>query len=340
MRCTACAAAFFVVISAGFARADNGASSAGADASFPKSRAEAATQSISPSMKFSNASLSSAGIGLRNLPGGAIYIQVPSPPVKKAYLYWQVITKGPPPAGVGTMALFGGSDASNFQDWAQELVAGEAVSTGLDFPAGDRCWEGSDRTTVYRADVTSLVQGSGYYVIGLNPEIYDPDAKFPAFNGASLVVIGTGKDTVLIYDKGFGGHYFVANQGYEYRLRLPFTSRSAKRVMFHSIGGDGQTGPNATSGDANFSTETTVINDLDIAGPGSGWNDSDWNGNSGGPAVRLWDNVIHNVSRSAKRGIGSYLDIRVHGTGTPGTPSDCLITAVNGLSVTLNGKKR
>jgi hypothetical protein len=147
----------------------------------------------------------------------------------------------------------------------------------------------------------------------------------PLFEGASLVLIGTGASTVSVYDVGFGGRMFFDTLSYT--LASAPSVANAAEVLFHNIGADGQIGVGVAAIPGTAS-EITWLNSRRIAGPGSPANDSDWNGGGAGPLPQLWDNTTHNVTAQARAGSNpSLLPFIVY------APDDCLVTVANVVSV-------
>ena len=150
--------------------------------------------------------------------------------------------------------------------------------------------------------------------------------------GASLVIIGTGTGTqrVLIYDEGLSGVTFAGNPGISYSLHFPpGITASGKLTLFESIGADGQQGVSRLAVKA-VADEQTVINGVHIAGPGSKFNDSDWNGSSARPLPQLWDDVGHDITAATPAGKTS-LDVSI--TNGVQKPPDCMTPVANIVQV-------
>jgi hypothetical protein len=109
-----------------------------------------------------------------------------------------------------------------------------------------------------------------------------------------------------------------------YSLTLP-AKATGKFGSIENIGADGKEGRSrsATSG---VGDEKTVINGVKVAGPGSSWNDSDWNGNSAKPLPQLWDDTGHNITAAVPAGT-TVLNIKISNNGE--TVPDCLTPVVN-----------
>ncbi len=151
---------------------------------------------------------------------------------------------------------------------------------------------------------------------------------YPLFEGASLVIVGTGTATTSIYDKGLAGKTFLAGNGLAYTLALPVASKGVS-ALFDNIGADGQTGSSRTS-ISTLANEVTTLNGVKIAGPGSAANDSDWNGSSGLPLPQLWDDTGHNIIAEAGAGTTALnFTIRNSGSGY----YDCLTPVANVVAV-------
>jgi hypothetical protein len=73
-------------------------------------------------------------------------------------------------------------------------------------------------------------------------------------------------------------------------------------VLWDNIGADGQHGSAARTAAASISDETTTINGFPVAGAGSMYLDSDWNGSAGLPVTQLWDDTGHDITAAAPPG--------------------------------------
>jgi hypothetical protein len=150
----------------------------------------------------------------------------------------------------------------------------------------------------------------------------------PLFEGASIVIVGGGSAQVSIFDSGLSGSTFKANLGLTYTLTLP-TSASGTLTLFDNIGADGQQGISRTAVKS-AADETTTINSVVIAGPGSNCNDSDWNGGAGNPLPQLWDDTGHDITAATPNGTTS-LRITIKNKGD--VPPDCLTPVANVIQV-------
>jgi len=154
--------------------------------------------------------------------------------------------------------------------------------------------------------------------------------RVPLMEGASLVIIGKGtaKQRVVIYDKGLSGHTFAGSPGISYSLILPITA-TGKLTLFESIGADGQQGKSRLAIQA-YADEATLINGVTIAGPGSNFNDGDWNGSAARPLPQLWDDVGHDITAATPNGT-TTLDVAIGNGGE--SPSDCMTPVANIVQV-------
>jgi hypothetical protein len=260
---------------------------------------------------------------MRNQQRGGITINgVTGAPVD-AYLYWAVITLGPPtPATHGRRRIQRiGPGASS----ANQLVTGTVVGTGP-----TPCWPG-DRLTVWRARVPlAVASGNGLYRVtslggtssfaGEDP--WEAGLPAPFDQGASLVIIYQDDPNKVteIYDAGLSGSLYFGSPGVGYTNVLTFPA--AGPVKWDNITADGQKGAgrSATAGTAD---ESTYLDGVQVAGPGSPANDSDQNGNDSTPVPSLWDTRGHEVS-----GIGTDGDIFVS-ISSASFGLDCLSAVAN-----------
>jgi len=283
--------------------------------------------SIESSAVYSRASVATGGIGLRNLGEGGIEISGARGPIKVGFLYWTVISQGPPPDAAKRLLIRRPGGGGDFTE-----VVGRVVGSG-DSP----CWNQGDRIVVFRGRLPPrIATGNGHYRIeipaggtgsrnGEDPFVTSPA---PMINGASVVIIGTGTSTVALYDAGLAGHSF--HTSLRYSLKLGQNVGSASQVLFYNIGSDGQTGESIDAF-RQTSAEVTSIGDgsgVRIAGPGSEASDSDWNGGVGKPLPQLWDNTAHDITKAAeKASIGTALPVRIS------APRDCLTPVANIVAI-------
>jgi hypothetical protein len=145
----------------------------------------------------------------------------------------------------------------------------------------------------------------------------------PLWEGASIVLIGSGTGTVSIFDSGLAGDTFTPNPPAEYELTLPVKTPGAK-TLFTNIGADGKHGDGYLA-EKSYSDEVTTINGVAVAGPGSNYNDGDWNGSSGFPLPQLWDDTGHDITTVAPKGTSS-LTIKI---SSALSPAACLTPVAN-----------
>jgi hypothetical protein len=250
---------------------------------------------------FSNASYGTGGVALRNRSKGFIHISGVTGPTQAAYLYWAVLLQNPTP--------------TQLKHAAEVLIQREFPTTSTTVQVkgtllavgGDPCW-GSSGTWVYRGVVpNTIATGNGGYKIvvvapGLNDgeDPWDGNVVFPAWEGASLVIIGTGSANVGLFD-GQAGNTFSGTT-YSPSFHLPATA-SGSQVLFDNFGYDGQIGvsrsivsitSNETTSVEGIPSTTSVL----VAGPGGETGDSDWDGGAGWPLPQLWDDTGHDISNA------------------------------------------
>lgn len=276
---------------------------------------------IAPAFVFSNASIGTGAVGLRNRGSGGINISGVVTPVKRAFVYWAVVTDGAPPTAVKSILVKRGAANGPFT-----AIQGVPIGTGQ-----SPCWRG-DRTTVYRGIIPNTVAaGNGLYLVllrgGANGatggESPWDESNPPLFEGVSIVLIGNGPSKVAVYDTRLAGRMFYGRLAY--KLSSPSVA-SATTVLFHDIGADGQSGVGVADV-AVTAGEITFLNGRRIAGPGSA-GAGDWNGATAGPLPQLWDNTTHDVTNAAKAGTTPTLLPFVITS-----EDDCLVTVANVLSI-------
>ncbi|HEY2858447.1 MAG TPA: hypothetical protein VGJ21_08530 [Terracidiphilus sp.] len=284
---------------------------------------------LKPTTVVKGASYATGGVALRNRNAGNIGVSGLVGAPRVTYLYWAVITLTAPPAAVAALQI---ERLDPVPVSAVTVIKGVVVGTG---PAP--CWgpQGSI-ITVFRGVVPAAVStGDGSYQITIMPGGASlvngadpwkaPNAR-PLWEGASLVMIGQGTGTVSVFDMGLAGHTFAPNPNpFNYILALPVVP-SGKRMLLDNIGADGQH-PTTTSRDAalSISDEATSINGVPVAGPGSDYVDSDWNGSSGLPLPELWDDTGHDITQVNPNG-GNTLDVVIKSALAP---ADCLTPVAN-----------
>ena len=207
----------------------------------PPGKAPRAIGTIAPSLIFRESQVAIGSIGLRDLASGAIEISGVARPAKAAFLYWAVITKGPPPAHAKSLEIERVLPSRS----GIATITGMAIGSGAG-PCGTML-NGGDTLTVYRGAVpVGIADGDGYYITRLEPGAggsvggEDPliSSPLPAWNDAALVIIGTGGGTVGLYDSGLAGRSIVNDAGVDYALSLGADFRDTPRMTLHSSGGD------------------------------------------------------------------------------------------------------
>jgi hypothetical protein len=196
----------------------------------------------------------------------------------------------------------------------------------------ERAYENSSpRVHVYRAPVPlNVATGNGSYKITLSApqsglttgeDPWDGNVVFPAAEGASLVIVGTGSYTVQLYDTAIpSATTFFGTLNYS--LTLPATA-SGTSILWDSIGADGQIGVSRKAFD---SGESTSINSVAVSGPGGANLDSDWDGSSGWPLPQLWDDTGHDITAATPGGTTTL-------AVTISAPNDCISTVANVVAV-------
>jgi len=323
----ALAAALSICLAASAGAQSTGAASTqgrpGADKAAFAPKSVTIASPVNASVRYANASFAAGAVGLRNRIDGGIEVSGVTAPIKRALLYWAVITQGPPTATVANVYLKKGGANGVFTN-----IVGTPIATGQ-----TPCWYTGDRITVYRANVpTTLANGNGLYIVvlragasgstaGQSPWV---SAIPPLFEGASLVIIGTGNANVSVYDVGLAGRMFYDTLSY--RLNTVSVA-GATEVVFSNIGADGQIGEGVTA-IASVASEISWLNNRRIAGPASPAQRSDWNGSAAEPLPQLWDTSTHVVTSQALAGsTPTVLPFAVS------APDDCLVTVANVLSV-------
>ncbi len=262
---------------------------------------------------YSNANYGTGGVALRNRPKGDIQISGVTGPAQAAWLYWAVLLSNPSEKLLKEVAEV---------TLQREYPTGSPDPTGIQLQGtllavgADPCW-GSSGAWVYRAAVpTNVASGNGIYRIIESGSAVgakdggDPWAElvFPAWEGASLVIVGTGTASVGLID-GQAGTTFAG--AYSNFYQLPATIGSESLVLFDAIGYDGQIGDSRSivSGSGYSSTnETTTVTGFPsgisvlVAGQGGETGDSDWDGSAGWPLPQLWDDTAHDISNAFAAG--------------------------------------
>jgi hypothetical protein len=279
----------------------------------------AASEAAGPvSFRYSKAQYGTGGVSFRNRRSAVIHISGVLKPVQAAFLYWAYLFgagQNPPPQQT--------VEVTRLTPTASGLhtITGSLIATG-----GDPCW-GSAGIAVYRARLgTNLANGNGAYLVNLGKnqsalntgeDPWNGNVVFPAGEGASMVIVGTGPYTVGIYDTQIpSGTTFSG--AYTYTLALPLQA-SGGQALWDTFGADGQIGSSRL---AFLTGETTTINGVQVSGPGGTNQDSDWDGSSGWPLPQLWDDTGHDITTAVPAGT-TKLVIRIDSHG------DCISTVGN-----------
>jgi len=279
---------------------------------FTQSLSGPLTSDIFLTASYSNASYGTGGVALRNRSTGTIEISGDTGATQAAWLYWAVLLQNPTKTQLNNVKKL--TIARQFPSGAP-LPAAATVTGTLLAVGADPCW-GSTGTYVYRAAVpTTVATGNGLYRItahaapfGLTDgeDPWDGNVKFPLFEGASLVIVGTGSATVGLLD-GQAGTTFYYPTSYSNYYQLPATVAAGSQVLLDNFGYDGQIG-SSRYGSASQETSTALgwpsqTNNILFAGPGSGEvSNSDWDGSSGWPLPQLWDDTGHDISNAFNAG--------------------------------------
>lgn len=284
---------------------------------------------VNPSQIFTNARFAINGVAMRGTRIGGIILSGPPPGsvVLQAYLYWQWVGVAIPEADR--------HDTIRFKQVYPEKVGNAVRGTIVGF-GENPCWDGANTNFTYRADVTSLVSATGGGTYGLivpnpalgsathaNPWGCDPDEP-PYMEGASLVIIYRSScelnGTVCLYDDDLAGSMYMAAPGLTYLLRHPPMPNPISEAVWGQSTCDGQSGAGYTAFGAD---EVTRINGSPVAGPGSTYNDSDFNGSLGRVLPQLFDVSGHDITAEAAP---TSTSTRV---GIFGSAADCAVPNYN-----------
>jgi hypothetical protein len=302
---------------------------------------------VTPSFQYTNAAHVAAGAGLRDVGYSTIRL-VGMPADAKlvdAWLYWDFTstpTATAPPKSPQSYIRFGKVNSSTG-------IAASPIITGTQIGSGaDACWFGGFNwafranvkiqvTTLYGVGtlkngvsasglngdyVVTLMRGATSSINGSNPWGATRPSTGILAEGATLVVVyksvaeGT-TGTVAIYDVGLAGTEFSSDFGYS--LQSVPTPTSGVPSIFTQFGGDGQVGTGLAANPL-ITSDTTFLNNINIAGPGSNFLlNGDWNGSDGNSLNQLWDTHSHDVTNILEGGPNSILITTV----------DCLIAMGN-----------
>jgi hypothetical protein len=297
------------------------------DAGFPIRKAPTSIGPVNPFLVVSSAQYGSGGVALRNRGTGAIHVSGVIAPVKVAYIYWSVL--------INAAGVIPAMTTVTLQRLFPPPAAAPVVLNGVLLKVGaDPCW-GSAGAAVFRAPVPiAVASGNGLYQITLNagasgltngadPWVGAP--VFPLFEGASLVIVGTGTGNVAIYDVPLASTEWDMANPLNYALTLP-AAATGTLTLWDNIGDDGQIGTSRTAVPG-ISLETTTINAVAISGgAGALDNDSDGNGSSGYPLPQLWDDTGHDITKATPAGTAA-LNVAFASNG------DCLNAIANVVEV-------
>jgi len=275
-----------------------------------------------PAMVWTRANYGTGGVALRNRGAGSIGVSGVTGAVQAAFIYWAVIGANAASGSIIVQRRFPTPVAS-------VTLTGTVVGVGP-----NPCWVAATTPiTVYRAAIPlSIATGNGDYEVRLLPGAGGSTAGgdpwvgtqvLPLWEGASVVIVGTGAGTVNLFDVGFAGATFITP--FNYTLTLAGAGTPATSFLWDNIGADGQIGGfPGRAATASVSGETTTINGLLLSGPGSTMDlTGDWNGSSGFPLPQLWDDTGHAFTLPTP---ASTLSI----TFGPDTgQTDCLTTVAN-----------
>ncbi len=293
---------------------------------------------------FENTRVAANGGSLRNAASTGIDLigVPPGSTVVRAYLYWAWASLGAPVPGLhDTMVIarvprqgkIVPAPGALLVSLRPRCVTGTLVGAG-----GDPCWFGGSNF-VYRADVTAIVRRGDTYLVWVptgaagatdysDPWSF-PGPALPLCEGASLVAVYTHPveppGTTYIYDAGLSGAMFFSDPGFAYGLGGFFYPGVEARWI--DVGADGQTGAGYLDFFA-LAQETTTFAGAPIAGPGSVYSDSDWNGSGNKPLGQLWDTSGHDATPFLAAGAGA---VPITVASPAGAGFDCLVPVCNVL---------
>jgi len=305
---------------------------------------------IEPSEIFTDARFAINSVAMRDCRMGAINLVGPPPGsvVIKAYLYWQWGCLETPITGI--------HDRVRFKQAFPVSVGAGYVPGVLRGSGPNPCWCGPQFSNfTYRADVTPFVSptGGGTYGVILHPagpgsvDYKDPWSPFlspgcppalePLFEGAALVVIYRSacepNGTVCLYDTlPLTGTLFLSSPGVTYTLLHPPTpAAGVAEARWAHASCDGQSGSGYLDVPAStcLGRTNTFVNGGPIAGPGTPYNDSDFNGSAGKPLPQLFESSGHDVTVFMTGGGVPVTAIGI--LDTSGAGCDCIVLDLNVL---------
>ena len=275
---------------------------------------------------IAEASLASGGCGLRNRGDCGIDISNARGPAQIAYLLWSVILGGavtdPGDPRVATIGVA--------HNGASTTISGAVIGTGP-----TPCWGGGP-LAVYAGTIPLSIVNSpsanGHYGIAVTPggsglttgeDPWSGNVVYPLFEGAGIVVVGTGSGTVY----GWGGPPFsgfeVPGGAADYLLGIPSRPNPGAVANLVGIVADGQIGFSAYTADPTLAIKSTRINGVAVAGAGSPFvTGSQFNGDTAAPLPRLFD-----VGETDIGAMGAF----AHSTAVPGFPASMAVHITAGF---------
>jgi hypothetical protein len=305
-----------------------GSSRAGVPSAHGVARDVTTTTVSKPFTTFKNAQYATGGVALRNRGLGVINISGLVTPIQGGVIYFANLFSGSAPSTVTlNLAYLASGKYSPGRNLTLDLIA-----TGA-----DPCW-GSSGIAVYRLKVPGgIFHGNGAYQITLNASTtalttgedpWDDNVQFPAAEGASLVIVGTGSATVGVYDASIPSGTTFDGSTYSYTLKLP-AAAPGNLTLFDSIGADGQIGDSRFAAGYN---NTITINGTLLSGNGGIDSTSDFGGTSGLPLPQLWDDTGHDITGLIASG-ATTLPVAITSNPAGSGGSDCISTVANVVSV-------
>jgi hypothetical protein len=296
---------------------------------------------------FTNARYAASGAALRNRLKAGFTLSGFVPPLQAqgGFLYWGILVPHPAPDHTFISQIIFEKEEPGPK--VVQTLTGTLVGQGP-----DTCW-GSDHLSVYRAQVPANMAVNGQFEVKLPSAVLnssiapitdfsDPfleaDATKLQYEGATLVLIGTGTATVNILDFGLAGtpRGFPPVAPFSYTMSLFGTPNPNVDTIWTSINADGQVGTSVSAVDNDYD-EQVFINGVQVSGPNAGPNahdtDSDFNGNDGNPLPQLWDTRTHDLTGAGVPGIVQSGQLNVTVSSLSGGPAlDCTEVVANVVS--------
>jgi len=288
------------------------------------------------------AALASGGCGLRNRGDCGIDISNARGPAQFAALIWSVILGG----GVTDPSDRRVSSIGLAHNGTSVMIRGGLIGSGL-----SPCWGGGPMAVYYGVVPLSIINNpsspssaNGHYGIVVTPggsgsttgdDPWSGSIVYPLFEGAGLIVIGTGSGTVY----GWGGPPFsgfaVIGGRVDYLLGIPQVPTANAVANLLSIVADGQIGFSAYTADRRLALKSTTINGVIVAGAGSATlPNSILNGDLAAPSPRLFDVALIDIgsvgmfaTSSAVPGFPAAMAIRMD------AKNDCLTLIAHVLEI-------